>query len=62
MGRRREVLVRAHEEEDVEALWRVMHQPMIRAVDLILDVEYNEITITNNLQSTYVKIRKSGED
>lgn len=46
-------------EEDVEALWRVMHQPVIRAVDLILDVEDDEKTITNNLLTEFAKVRKA---
>lgn len=45
-------------EEDVESLWRMLHQPVIRAVDLILDVEKDENTITRNLLTAYAKVRK----
>ena len=45
-------------EGDVEELWRVMHQPVIRSVDFILDVENDENTITSNLLTAYAKVRK----
>lgn len=49
-------------EEDVQTLWRVMHQPIIRAVDFILDVEHDENAITNHLLTAYAKVRKSYPD
>lgn len=42
----------------MESLWRMLHQPVIRAVDLILDVEKDENTITRNLLTAYAKVRK----